>query len=224
MTYTPFTQWMITTGVPQQVLELLLAVMIVATIVSIARYIIGSKTYGIYAPIILAIAYSYTGLRYGLAITLIVILTTLLSYTILRRVRMHYIARIAVNYCLLAIMLVVFFIVIGQFGFGLDNMSNISGLAAISIAALSDFFIKQYVKKSFKSSVLILLSTVLIATLGWFVITRDVITVYFLNNLWIVPILIILNILIGQFAGLRIKDLFRFKSVIQNKDKDNVQK
>lgn len=222
MTYTPFTQWMITTGVPQQVLELLLAVMIVATIVSIARYIIGSKTYGIYAPIILAIAYSYTGLRYGLAITLIVILTTLLTYTILRKIRMHYIARIAINYCLLAIMLVIFFIVVKRFGLGLENMSNISGLAVISIAALSDFFIKQYVKKSFKSSVLVLGGTVAIAALGWFVITRDAVSTYLLNNLWVVPIFIVINIVIGQFTGLRIKDLFRFKSIIQNKD--NVQK
>lgn len=222
MTYTPFTQWMITTGVPQQVLELLLAVMIVATIVSIARYIIGSKTYGIYAPIILAIAYSYTGLKYGLSITLIVIITTLLTYTILRKIRMHYIARIAVNYCLLAIMLVIFFIVVERFGLGLENMTNISGLAVISIAALSDFFIKQYVKKSFKSSVLVLTGTVAIAALGWFIITRDTVSTYFLNNLWIVPILITVNIVIGQFTGLRIKDLFRFKSIIQNKD--NAQK
>ncbi len=218
MTYTPFTQWLLDTGINQQVLELLLAVMVLATIVSVARYIVGSKSYGIYAPIILAIAYSYTGLRYGLAITLVVILTTLFSYTILKKIRMHYIARIAVNYCLLAIFLVIFFIIVKKFGLGLENMPYISGLAVISIAAISDFFIKQYVKKSFKTSVLILFSTMAIAALGWFVITRDVITNYMLNNLWIVPILIALNILVGQFTGLRIKDLFRFKSVISNKD------
>ena len=218
MTYTPFTQWLLNTGINQQVLELLLAVMVLATIVSIARYILGTKSYGIYAPIILAIAYSYTGLRYGLAITLVVILTTLFSYTILKKIRMHYIARIAVNYCLLAIFLVIFFIIVNKFGLGLENMGNISGLAVISIAVISDFFIKQYVKKSFKTSVLILFSTVAIAALGWFVITRDVITNYMLNNLWIVPIFIALNILVGQFTGLRIKDLFRFKSVVSNKD------
>lgn len=218
MTYTPFTQWLLNTGINQQVLELLLAVMVLATIVSFARYILGTKSYGIYAPIILAIAYSYTGLRYGLAITLIVILTTLFSYTILKKIRMHYIARIAVNYCLLAIFLVIFFIIVKKFGLGLENMPYISGLAVISIAAISDFFIKQYVKKSFKTSVLILFSTMAIAAFGWFVITRDVVTNYMLNNLWIVPILIALNILIGQFTGLRIKDLFRFKSVISNKD------
>lgn len=218
MTYTPFTQWILDTGINQQVLELLLAVMVLATIVSLARYILGTKSYGIYAPIILAIAYSYTGLRYGLAITLIVVLTTLFSYTILKRIRMHYIARIAVNYCLLSIFLVIFFIVVKKFGLGLENMANIPGLAVISIAAISDFFIKQYVKKSFKTSVIILFSTVAIAALGWFVITRDVITNYLLNNLWIVPVLIGVNIAVGQFAGLRIKDLFRFKSVISNKD------
>ena len=218
MTYTPFTQWILDTGINQQVLELLLAVMVLATIVSFARYILGTKSYGIYAPIILAIAYSYTGLRYGLAITLVVILTTLFSYTILKKIRMHYIARIAVNYCLLAIFLVIFFIIVKKFGLGLENMPYISGLAVISIAAISDFFIKQYVKKSFKTSVLILFSTVAIAALGWFVITRDVVSNYMLNNLWIVPILIALNILIGQFTGLRIKDLFRFKSVASNKD------
>lgn len=218
MTYTPFTNWIISNGVSQQTLELLIAVAILATIVSIARYLIGTKSYGIYAPIILAIAYSYTGLKYGLAITLLVILTTLLSYTILRKIRMHYIARIAVNYCLLTMTLVLFFVVVKNFGLGLEKMPNIPALAIISIAALSDFFIKQYVQKSFKASVTVLFSTVLIAALGWFVITRDIISNYFLNNLWIVPVLIVFNILIGQFTGLRIKDLFRFKSVVQNKD------
>jgi len=222
MTYTPFTDWIINNGVSQQTLELLVAITILATIVSIARYVVGTKTYGIYAPIILAIAYSYTGLKYGLAITLVVILTTLLSYTILRRIRMHYIARIAVNYCLLAVVLVVFLVLVNNFGLGLEKMPNIPALAIISIAALSDFFIKQYVKKSFKTSILILFSTVFIAAIGWFVITRNVVSEYFINNLWVVPVLIVINILIGQFTGLRIKDLFRFKSITQNKD--NVQK
>jgi hypothetical protein len=44
------------------------------------------------------------------------------------------------------------------------------------------------------------------------------ITDLLLNNLWIVPILIALNIAIGQFTALRIKDLFRFKSIVANKD------
>ncbi len=205
------TEWIMEHGVSQMVLEILIAMCIVATIVSIARYIVGNKTYGIYAPIILAIAYSYTGLKYGLSITLIVILTSLLSYSILKRIRMHYIARIATNYTILSIILVLFFILIDSFGLGLENMSNIPPLAFICIAALSDFFIKQYVKKSLKSSFLTLFGTILIAIIGWFIISRELISEYVLNNLWIIPLLVIVNILLGMFRGLRIKDYFRFR-------------
>lgn len=205
------TEWIIEHGVSQMVLEILIAMCIVATIVSIARYIVGNKTYGIYAPIILAIAYSYTGLKYGLVITLVVILTSLLSYSILKRIRMHYIARIATNYTILSIILVLFFLLINTFGLGLENMSNIPPLAFICIAALSDFFIKQYVKKSLKSSFMTLFGTIFIAIIGWFIISRELISGYVLNNLWIIPLLVIVNILLGMFRGLRIKDYFRFR-------------
>ncbi len=213
------TEWIITHGVSQMVLEILISMCIVSTLVSIARYVVGSKTYGIYAPIILAIAYSYTGLRYGLAITFVVILTSLLSYSVLRKIRMHYITRVATNYTILSIILVLFFLLIDFFGLGLENMSNIPPLAFICIAALSDFFIRQYVKKSLKSSFVTLLGTILVAILGWFVITRDLISDFVLNNLWIIPLLTLLNILLGMFKGLRVKDFFRFRFTTKEDDK-----
>jgi hypothetical protein len=220
MDYSSFTLWILENGVSKQVLELLVAITLLATIVSVARYIFGSKTYGIYAPIILAIAYSYTGLRYGLVLTAVVILTTLFSYSFLRKIRMHYITRIAINYCLLSMTLVLVFLLIDRYSLGLDNMSQIPPLAVISITALSDFFIKTYVRKRVKTSLMILAATVSISALGWFVITRDTISTYIINNLWIVPLLVLINLLIGQFKGLRIKDFLRFKSILSQKDND----
>ncbi len=218
MQYSPFTTWLLSHGISQQTLELLAAIAILATIVSLARYVFGSKTYGIYAPIILAISYSYTGLKYGLAITAVVIATSLLSYSILKKIRMHYITRIAINYCILTLSMMTFFVLIDRFGLTLDNMIYIPALATISIAALGDFFTKQYVKKSLKTSLITLLSTIIVSAIGWYVITRDIISNYLLNNLWIIPVLILTNLLIGQFKGLRIKDLFRFRSIVKNKD------
>ena len=222
MVYSSFTEWVMENGISLQMLELLAAITLLATIVSAGRYIFGSKTYGIYAPIILAISYSYTGLKYGLAVTTIVILTTLLSYSIIKKIRMHYITRIAINYCLLSISLVIFFLTINRYGLGLENMSQITPLAVISIASLSDFFIKQYVQKSFKTALMVLTSTLLISTIGWYLITRNYISIYMLNNLWIVPLLILVNLLIGQFKGLRVKDFLRFKSIVS--EKENVSK
>ncbi len=218
MYYSTFTQWILEHGVPEKTLELFLAITIVATIVSIFRYLFGTKSYGIYAPILLAIAYSYTGLKYGLAITFMVITVSLLSHLVLKKIRMHYITRIAINYCLLSIALVSFIILIDELGLGLENMSTVPPLALISIAALSDFFTKQFVQKSSKSSFTALFGTVLIATAGWFVITRDYISNYVINNLWLIPLLIFANLIIGQFKGLMLKDYFRFKSVIKEND------
>jgi hypothetical protein len=206
-----FTQWVLDHGISQITLELLIAVCILATIVSVARYIMGTRTYGIYAPILLSIAYAYTGLRYGLVITVVVLLTSLLSYRILRRIRMHYITRIATNYTILAMVLIAFFVFINIFDFGLENMATIPPLAFISIAALSDFFIKHYVKKTLQGSVLTLFGTILVAAIGWFVITREIISDYALNNLWIIPLLTLVNILIGFYKGLKVRDYFRFK-------------
>jgi len=218
MQYSPFTTWILSNGISDQTLELLIAITILVTVVSLARYVFGSKSYGIYAPIILAIAYSYTGLKYGLALTAIVIIISLITYSILKKIRMHYITRIAINYCILALILIFFFIIINYLGLGLENMENIPALATISIVALGEFFTKQYVKKSLKTSILTLLSTILISAIGWFVITRNVISTYLFNNLWIIPVLILTNLLIGQFRGLRIKDLFRFRSIVRSKD------
>ncbi len=220
MDYSPFTTWIIEHGVPEKTLELFVAITIVATIVSLFRYIFGTKSYGIYAPIILAIAYSYTGLKYGIAVTLVVILVSLLSHFVTKRIRMHYITRIAINYCLLSIGLIAFMILIDRVGLGLENMATVPPLALISIVVLSDFFIKQFVQKSYKASLATLLGTVVVATVGWFVITRQYVSGYVINNLWIVPLLILINLLVGQFKGLRLKDYFRFKSVLKEKNDD----
>ena len=221
MDYSLFTAWLLDNGISKHTLELLLAITIVATIVSLFRYIFGTKSYGIYAPIILAIAYSYTGLKYGLSITFVVVLISLLSYSVLKKIRMHYITRIAVNYCLLTIGLIAFIIIIKKYGLGLENISNVPPLALISIASLSDFFTKQFVQKSLKSSLTNLTSTVLVASVGWFIITREYISNYMINNLWIILVLIGINLLIGQFKGLRLKDYYRFRSVVKEKDDDS---
>jgi hypothetical protein len=211
LTLSEATQWMINHGVSLEMLEILVMIPVIATLVSIARYIVGLKTLGIYTAIILGISYSFTGLRYGLAITLVVILTTLLSHNLLSRIRMHYITRIAVNYCVLAISIVGLFLVINEFGLGLENIVNINPLAVVSIAELSVFFIKLYVKKSFKDTFRSFAETLLIAILGWFILTRDVISSYLVNNLWLVLVLILVNISLGQFRGLRLIDNIRFK-------------
>jgi len=212
------TQWLVNNGISLQMLEILVMIPVIATLVSIARYLVGLKTFGIYTAIILGISYSFTGLKYGLAITFVVITATLLSHNILSKIRMHYITRIAINYCILVITIIGLFVLVDKFGLGLENIGNINPLAVVSIAALSDFFIKLYVKKSLKDTFRSLAETLLIAIIGWFILTADSISTFLLNNIWLIILLIAVNLSIGQFRGLRLIDNLRFKSILEKKD------
>ena len=93
---------------------------------------------------------------------------------------------------------------------GFDNFNRINPLAIVSIAALSDFFIKMYVKKSIAITTRVLLETVVVAIIGWYFINSSNLINYIIYNLWIIPLLILVNLAIGMYTGLRFKELFRF--------------
>jgi hypothetical protein len=209
-----FTSWLISHGVSSSILEMMIFVPVLATLVSVARYVLGMKTFGIYAPIILAVAYKFTGLGYGLLLTAIVAASTLLTYTALMRVRMHYITRIAINYVIISICIILGIVAFDSVSIGFNNFHAINPLAIVSIAALSDFFVKMYVKKNLIVTTRTLLETALVSIIGWYLITSKEITQLMVENLWIVPVLILVNLIIGQYPGLRLKDIFRFRSAI----------
>jgi hypothetical protein len=213
--------WIIQNGVPQETLEIIVLIPILATVVSFSRYFLGFKTFGIYAPIILALAYHFTGLGYGLILTTAVITSTIVTYSVLRKIRMHYITRIAINYTVLSVFLIATLMAFENLPvLGFTNFDAINPLMIFSIAALSDFFIKQYVKKTIKGTVRRILETTLVSILGWVIIRSGTITEYIVSNLWILPLLAIINVILGAFKGLRLRDYIRFRSISENVKED----
>lgn len=207
-------QWIMAHGVSYEVLQIVVFIPLIATLISLARYFVGFKAFGVYAPIILAIAYKYTGLRYGLIITTLVVLSSIITYSVLKRIRMHYITRISVNYTIMSVMIVLGIAVVDAVpALGFDNFTSVNPLGVISIAALSDFFVKMHVKKGIEKTVRTLLENLIISILGWYIITSKEVVEYLLNNLWFIPVILLINILTGKYTGLRFKDLFRFKAL-----------
>lgn len=214
-------QWLLTHGVSLQILEMMIFLPILATLVSVVRYILGFKTYGIYGPIILAIAFKFTGLGYGLVLTGVVVAATLLTYSILKRFRMHYITRIAINYVVLSVLVIGAIVAFDYTNIGFDNFHAINPLAIVSIAALSDFFVKMYAKKSLTLTFRTLLETAVVSIIGWFLISSREISELMIDNLWVVPLLILVNLVLGQYKGLRLKDIFRFSSAAKDVSSNN---
>lgn len=214
------TDWVTGTGMTEQMLIMLLYIPVLATLINFTRYVVGFKTLGIYAPLILSYAYIFTGIRFGLLITAAVIAGTLITYSVFKKVRMHYISRITVNYILVAffIILVIALNEISPFSITTENhnVATIPPLGVILIVTLSDFFIKQYVKKDLGSSLRALGETVVIGVAGWGLLRLPNLQIFVLNNLWLQPVLLAANIALGKYTGIRFKELFRFQRVIKD--------
>lgn len=213
------TDFIISHGVTKEILVMLLYIPLIATFINFSRYIIGLRTLGIYAPMTLAFAYVFTGIRFGLMITGAVIAATLLSYTVLKKIRMHYVSRITVNYILISAF-VILVIVLNEVSpvkitSERHNVETLPPLGIILIATLSDFFIKQYVKKSLFTSVRSLMETVLVGVIGWAMLRSQTIEEFLLINLWVQPLLLVLNLSLGKYTGMRLKDFFRFGDIIK---------
>ncbi|GEM_PF-589624 len=210
-----FLSWLKVDVITEEILIFILFVPIIATLVNVSRYIIGFRTFGIYAPMILSFSYIFTGIRYGLLVTVAVIVSTLLSHTLLKNIRMHYMSRITINYTITVFMVLIILALneISPWSITTEQhtISAIPPLGIILIITLSDFFIKQYIKKDLLTTIRSLVETVIIACIGWLLLTINELQNFLINNIWILIPLLILNFLIGQYKSLSIKELFRFK-------------
>jgi len=220
------TQWFINSGLStDMILTLIILIPVTATLTNVFRYLIGLKGLGVYPALILALAYYISGAKLGIVFTLIVIATTLLSHALLKKIRMHYIARLTTNYIILVIVLAGFLLLVNalpflQFGL---NYSTLSPVSVALIATLSDFILKIYIKKDIVTTIRSITETIFIAILGWSIMKFAPISDFLVSNLWVLAIIILINVLIGKSNSLRFTELFRFKQILE-RDSRNITK
>lgn len=220
------TQWFINSGLStDMILTLIILIPVTATLTNVFRYLIGLKGLGVYPALILALAYYISGAKLGIVFTLIVIATTLLSHALLKKIRMHYIARLTTNYIILVIVLAGFLLLVNalpflQFGL---NYSTLSPVSVALIATLSDFILKIYIKKDIVTTIRSITETIFIAILGWSIMKFAPISDFLVSNLWVLAIIVLINVLIGKSNSLRFTELFRFKQILE-RDSRNITK
>ncbi len=209
--------WIKDSVITEEILIFMLFIPIIATLVNVSRYVIGFKTFGIYAPMTLSFAYIFTGLRFGLLVTIAVIISSLLSYTLLKQIRMHYLSRITINYIIITFLLLGVLIVNELSPWSITTeqhqIATIPPLGIILIAALSDFFVKEYVKKDFLTTIRSLIETIIIAIIGWMLLKSETLQQFLIQNIWIMLPILLINLFVGQYKELRFKDFFRFKKI-----------
>ncbi len=220
-----------TGNISQETLIMIIMLPVIATILGFVRHIIGIKSLGLYAPIILTYAYlelglsssdttwegkALYGLKYGLILTIIVFIISYITNAITRRIRLHYFPKIAL--VLSTVALTIYLLMVAANAFNKFGLLNIGFLPVILISTVSEQFVSLMSKKNIATAISLAITTVTMSA-GIFIITifepfQDILIDY----PYLLLLTIILNILIGRFTGLRASEYIRFKDILDRHD------
>lgn len=223
-------QYLITNGVPEYTLYLLLALPIVTTLVTFSRYFIGLKSLNIYTSILMVFALMeiahvhgaefdvFNGLVRGLLITTPMIVIALFLQSVSASMRMHYISKVSIITTLVS----VFALFTLYIGTEINALSYIliHPMALIILIVVLDIFVKNYIRKGPIKSVKLILNTIGLA----FVISILMEQAFMQKLLFAHPEItlysLVIDVLLGRWTGLRLSEYLRFKDINIKSDDD----
>lgn len=216
MEYHPLINFFVSQGVPLQTVALLLMLPIIVTLVAFFRQVVGVKAFGIYTPSIFTfalLAFDPNGLKYGVAIFISILLVGMVTRYLLKSFRLLYLPRVAITLSVVALA------VLGILALG--GSYQRTGLAAISIfpllimISLAEKFVATQIEKGTKTALMLAGETLLIAIVGYYLISWHGLILTLLHFPWLVLFTFAINFMLGRFAGLRITEYLRFRKVLE---------
>lgn len=205
------TEKAIENGVSQETIVLILMFPIIATIIAFIRHVIGLRTLGLYIPTILAISFLATGIKIGLVFFIAVLVIGTFSRFVLIKLRLLYLPRIALILTLVSF-LTFLLIVLGSY-YNIVNLTNMAIFPMLVMIILVERFINVQIEKGFKEASLLTIETLSISVLCYFLLVSPAVQDFVLAHPGIIFLLIIFNLLIGRWTGLRLTEYFRFREV-----------
>lgn len=214
-------------GIPETSIILLLTLPIVATIVSIWRQIIGLKSFGIYAPIVMTFAlYQLAisgdglnvlqGLKYGLTLSVIVLVIASLTHEATRRIHLHYLPKMSL--ILSFVSLGIFVTLVAASYLKRSGFVSIDTLPLLLLITVSEQLISIYIKKGRKIAIAQYIGTLIFSVLTYFLISWGSFQAFLLHYPYISLLTLPVDFFIGRWRGFRIQEYFRFRTLLTDSE------
>jgi len=222
-----FLNALVTNGIPDNTIALLLLLPVIATVVVIMKQVVGVTTFGIYTPSIITLSFLVIGLQAGLLTLFVAISVGALMRPALKKVRMLFIPKMAI--VMTVVSLALFLVLISSNYLGLFNAQflSIAIFPMLILSTLVEKFISVKSEKGLSSATFLMASTVLVAIIAYFLVGGEIALGIFSlkfdfikNSLLTYPELIlfslVINFLLGRWSGLRILEKIRFREVLRH--------
>lgn len=206
--------FLINRGVPINSIILILMLPVIATILAFARQVIGIKAFGIITPAMTTLSFLVMGLRYGLIVFVVVLLSGTITRVVLRRLRLLYLPRMAL--VLTSVSLSLLFVL------GLGVASDRNSILSFSIfpALILTLLAEEFISAQFKSGPRAALGltgwTLALSTMGYFIVSSEIFRTLILSFPELTLLTIPINIILGQWSGLRVIEYFRFRQLFRH--------
>lgn len=212
-----FIQWAIRSavmeGVPANTIVLVLMFPMITALIAASRHLIGLRGFGIFTPAIVAVGFLATGLTAGFILFFTIIAVATASRVIIRRLKLPYMPRTSlllwvVSVTVLTILLISPFI-------NLSNLANLSIFPILLMVLLAETFMEVQSKRSRSEAVEMTLETLLLAVVSYFIMNLELVQQLAISNPELVLFsVLIFNIFIGKFDGLRLMEYWRFRKIV----------
>lgn len=202
-------------GVPANTIVLLLLLPVVAAIIAGTRHLIGLRGFGIFLPASLSVVFTATGPIVGIGLFLVIIITSTVVRLIIRKlkIKLQYLPRMAL--LLLFVVLGVLAVLFAAPYLQNPNLANVSIFPVLILVLLAEDFSRVQMGKSIKTAVNLSSETLILALVSYVFLTLKPIQEFALLNPEVLILLILVfDILVGKYVGLRFIEYWRFRKLI----------
>jgi len=186
---------------------------VIATILAFARQVIGIKSFGLITPAMTTLSFLVMGLQYGLIVFVVIVLSGTLTRSVLRRLRLLYLPRMALVLTSVSLSLLLLLAI----GVANDQSSvlSFSIFPALILTILAEEFIAAQFKLGVRPAMTLTIWTLILSTVCYFTVSSELFRTLILSYPEIILLSIPINIALGQWSGLRITEYFRFREILR---------
>jgi len=199
----------------QETFRILLLVPIGALMISALRNLIGFPTFGIFMPVLMALSFRNTGLWYGLGIFFGILL---LGYGVRRaldKLRLLLVPRMAVLLTLVIGCFTILALVGGRIG--LREFMAVGLLPFVILTMVIERFFVLVEEAGAAAASRTALGSALVSVITYFLISWEPLQLTFFLYPELMAAVTALQILVGQYSGYRLMELFRFRKLVASR-------
>ncbi|MEO8581604.1 MAG: 7TM domain-containing protein [Patescibacteria group bacterium] len=205
-------------GVPANMLVLMLMFPVVVSLIAVSRHVIGLEGFGVYGPAVLAVAFVSTGIVTGVLLFLVITAVALVGRSGFRQLKLQYLPRTALLVWFVSL-IIFLLLVISPFFNGLVNLAAVGIFPILVLILLSENFVGSQISANFGRLAQVTFETILLSvSTAWLMGLTQVQDIVILHPEMTIIGVALLDMAVGKYTGLRVSEFFRFKPIMDQEE------